>query len=113
MGWLLVAIGSASIGSSLSTKLSKLIAIWRRIGQQASWWCSSMRGRFLDGCPSPYSFPGTFRVIYQTAKVVTTILRLMPVLLFVYSSDDLCGRHIAGREPCRRFSPWVDFSIAL
>ncbi len=36
----------------------------------------------------------------------------MPVVLAVYSSDDPCGRHVAGPEPCRRFSPRVDFSIA-
>ena len=48
-----------------------------------------------------------------TARVVTTILRFMPVLPAVYSSDDPCGRHVAGREPCRRFSPRVDCSIAL
>jgi len=48
-----------------------------------------------------------------TARVVTTLLRLMPVVLAVYSSDDPCGRHVAGREPCPRFSPRGDFSIAL
>src|SRR5437764_12141945 len=46
-----------------------------------------------------------------TARVVTTILRLMPVIHAVYSSDDPCSRHVG--EPCRCFSPRVDFSITL
>src|SRR5581483_6333320 len=38
-----------------------------------------------------------------TARVATTILRLLPV--FAYSSGDPCGRHAHPRSPCLISSP--------